>query len=117
MVKGRDDKWGIIHMRIDPNLYYKLDGSAHITADFQAGGYKLNGVADGVDGDDGVNKSQLDGKLDITGKAADSNLLDGLNSTAFERALGNPSTSGYILSSTSAGVRSWIPSASGPACS
>ena len=29
-------------------------------------------------------------------------------STAFETALGNPSTSGYVLSSTTGGVRSWI---------
>lgn len=32
-----------------------------------------------------------------------------------EPALGNPSTGGYVLSSTAAGVRSWIQPASGPA--
>jgi hypothetical protein len=31
----------------------------------------------------------------------------------YESALGNPSTSGYVLSSTTAGVRTWIPNGSG----
>jgi hypothetical protein len=31
----------------------------------------------------------------------------------FEPALGNPGTSGYLLSSTTAGVRSWVPAATG----
>ena len=45
----------------------------------------------------------------IGGKAADSELLDGLDSSAFELALGNPANDGEILSSTAAGVRSWVP--------
>ena len=33
--------------------------------------------------------------------------------TAFEPALGNPGTTGYVLSSSMAGVRSWVPAATG----
>ena len=35
-------------------------------------------------------------------------LLQGNHASAFEPALGNPGTSGFILSSTDAGVRSWV---------
>ena len=35
------------------------------------------------------------------------------NAVQGERALGNPSTTGYVLSSTTDGVRSWIPPATG----
>jgi len=35
-------------------------------------------------------------------------MLDGLHSTSFEAALGNPSVDGYVLSSTAAGTRSWV---------
>jgi hypothetical protein len=35
-------------------------------------------------------------------------LLDGSHAAAFEPALGNPAVTGYVLSSTDAGVRSWI---------
>jgi len=35
-------------------------------------------------------------------------LLDGSHAAAFEPALGNPGTSGWVLSSTDGGVRSWI---------
>jgi len=35
-------------------------------------------------------------------------LLDGQHAAAFELALGNPGTTGWVLSSTDAGVRSWI---------
>jgi hypothetical protein len=202
MVKGRDDHWGIIHLHIDPNVYYRLDGTKSLSADFQTGGHKLVSVADGVNATDGVNKGQLDTKLNLTGKAADSDKLDGIDSASFlrsdvdatfsemllftrtgspirlvdsqsfiwgaddvggdgwfigrphtdgllkisnyhgstltfpepsgllldnneiwhagnftpaskENALGNPSTDGYILSSTAAGARSWIPPAGG----
>jgi len=34
-------------------------------------------------------------------------------SSAFEPALGNPGTNGYVLSSTTAGVRSWVPAGAG----
>jgi hypothetical protein len=63
LVKGRDDKWGIIHMKVDPNLYYRLDGTNHLTADFQAGGFKLAAVAAGTVATDAVNKGQLDAEL------------------------------------------------------
>ncbi len=33
--------------------------------------------------------------------------------TDYEAALGNPTTNGYVLSSTTAGVRSWIANGSG----
>lgn len=40
-------------------------------------------------------------------------LLDGSHAVAFEQALGNPAVTGYVLSSTDAGVRSWIAAAAG----
>lgn len=36
-----------------------------------------------------------------------------LRSTYFERALGNPSTGGYVLTSTVGGIRSWVPQTGG----
>ncbi len=37
-------EWTHINHDVDPNAYYRLDGSQAITADFQAGGYKLTNV-------------------------------------------------------------------------
>jgi hypothetical protein len=92
MVKGRDDKWGIIHMKVDPRLYYKLDGSNPLTADFQAGGFNLKNVKNAVGTKDAVNLEQLNLKEDD---------------------LGNPSVTGYVLSSNTAGDRSWVPMGDG----
>lgn len=70
---------------LDPTAYYRLDGTTPIIANFAAGGFKLVNVADGTDSTDAVTKAQLDTKLDIGGKSADSELLDGIDSSQFVR--------------------------------
>jgi len=51
--------WGLIESNVDTSIYYKLDGTAPIIADFNAGNFKLVNVADGVLDTDGVTMSQL----------------------------------------------------------
>jgi len=71
----------------DDSLYYKLDGTLAITADFQGGSFQIKDIADGTDDSDAVTLSQLNAK---------------------ENLLGNPSADGYILSSLDDGTRSWV---------
>ncbi len=63
--------------------------------------------------------------VDGASSGLDADLLDGNHATAFaltghnhagtyEPALGNPATNGYVLSSTTAGVRSWVAAGSVP---
>lgn len=52
--------WLIQKSTIDPDLYYRLDGSRAITASFDAGGNTLINVAPGVNDTDAVNVAQLD---------------------------------------------------------
>ena len=63
-----------------------LDGSSNVTLSAQVADDSHNHTIGNVDG----LQVALDGKLPTTGKAADSNLLDGLDSTAFYLA-SNPS--------------------------
>lgn len=49
--------------------------------------------------------------VDGTGTGLDADTVDGSHASAFEAALGNPDSDGYVLSSTAAGVRSWVQSA------
>jgi len=51
--------WTLMAGTINPTLYYKLDGTNAITANFQAGGYKLVNLADGVDPQDAVTMNQV----------------------------------------------------------
>ena len=51
--------------------------------------------------------------VDGTGSGLDADLLDGNEATAFELALGNPGTDGYVLSSTTGGTRSWVEAGGG----
>jgi len=50
-------------MKVDPRLYYKLDGTNNLTADFQAGGFKLSHVADPVSATDAATMGWADGKF------------------------------------------------------
>jgi hypothetical protein len=59
--------WSIMRSAMNPSLYYKLDGTQPISADFQAGGFKLINVANGTSSNDAVNFSQLSGKVDKSG--------------------------------------------------
>ncbi len=61
--------------------------------------------------DDGTVGQQQPIWGDITGTPT---TLAGYGITNAEPALGNPSTSGFVLSSTTAGVRSWIAPTTGP---
>jgi len=63
LVKGRDNKWGILHLRVDPNLYYRLDGTNHLTADFQAGNHRLTAVSDPIDNSDAVTKGWMNNQF------------------------------------------------------
>lgn len=78
-----------------------------------ANGQEINTALDGIL----ATASELNATVGITsniqtqlnGKSATSHLHTGI----YEPALGNPSVSGYILSSTTGGVRSWIAPGSG----
>lgn len=52
--------FGLTASDIDPTLYYRLDGTRPITADFQAGGFKLSNVAPATGDTDAVIYSQID---------------------------------------------------------
>ena len=79
--------WSIIKSDTNPLLYYKLDGSQGLTEDFNAASHKISSIANGVLDTDAASIGQLKLKED---------------------SLGTPAEEGYILTSTVAGVRSWI---------
>jgi len=51
--------WKLQNLGIDLTHYYRLDGSVPITADFNAGDFKLTSVKDGVDDTDGATVGQF----------------------------------------------------------
>lgn len=53
------DGWGILQGDVDPNLYYKLDGTTAITAPFAGGGQLISNIADGVSATDAVALGQV----------------------------------------------------------
>ena len=63
--------WSIMIGEMNPLLYYKLDGTAALTANFQAGGHKLVNVGDGTSDSDGASVGQMNAanvlNLDIAG--------------------------------------------------
>jgi hypothetical protein len=64
--------------------------------------------------DYGISSSKAVGTLSGTWNASVNLQEAGVSlSTKYEAALGNPSTDGYILSSTTGGVRSWVPNSGG----
>ena len=60
------------------------------------------------DADDNGKVDVLDLSNTIVRVGSTGNVLAAVAGTDYEAALGNPSTNGYVLSSTTAGVRSWI---------
>ena len=56
--------WLIIRGAVNPDAYYKLDGSKAIIADFNAGGFKISNMGDGVALDDAVTVAQWNTKFD-----------------------------------------------------
>jgi len=98
--------WGLMETSLDPNLYYKLDGSQAITNDFNAGNYKLSNVKAGENDLDAVNYTQLNTKSnishlhdpsDITPQGhlsnLDADMLDGKHSSSF-----SPITHSHFIS-------------------
>ena len=84
------DATGKIHASMlsasDLSLYYLLDGSRQLTGALNAGTFKLVNIANGTNAQDAVAFNQLSGYLPINGKADDSELLDGLDSSYFLNA-------------------------------
>jgi len=62
------DGWHIMIGEMNPLLYYKLDGTSSITADFQGGGKQIVNIIDGVADTDGATVGQMNtglaGKVD-----------------------------------------------------
>jgi hypothetical protein len=85
-----DSGWSIIEGSMDPQMYYKLDGTQAITAPFAGGNQQLKNIADGTDNTDAVTLSQLttglSEKFDKTGGniTGDVNIVGG-NLTIDER--------------------------------
>ncbi|RLB79047.1 MAG: hypothetical protein DRH06_00060 [Deltaproteobacteria bacterium] len=88
--------WSIMAGEMNPTLYYLLDGSQSITGDFAGGGFQIKNIADGVEEDDGASVGQLAAYLPIGGKAADSQLLDGIDSTGFLLVAGTAADSDLL---------------------
>ncbi len=51
--------WSIIKAQLDPELFYRLDGSNAITAPFSGGNQQLKNVADGTDNTDAATLNQV----------------------------------------------------------
>jgi len=62
MVWGTEG-WGIMIGEMNPLLYYKLDGTSALTADFEAGGFKLSNLTAGALTSDAATKGQMDAAL------------------------------------------------------
>ena len=127
MVWGSDG-WDIMESTIDPDLYYKLDGTVAITAPFAGGNQQIKNIAQGTNDSDAVNmfqhnqhKDNLSNPHQVT-KAQigldnvenispeDMPISDDVQSAldGKENWLGNPTIDGMILSSTASGSRSWV---------
>jgi len=65
-ISGNQESWNIQKVDLNPDLFYKLDGSNALTADFNAGGFRLSSVSDGIDIFDAINVKQFNLKADIT---------------------------------------------------
>jgi hypothetical protein len=103
-----DPDWALYASSIDPDIYYKIDGTVALTAALAGGGQQLKNIADGTDNSDAVTLSQLNaydpgGYLPVDGKAADTNLFDGRDSTDFADASHNHD--GYHALQKNAGHR------------
>ena len=83
--------WAIRQSTMDPDAYYKRDGSQPITAPFAGGGQQVKNIVDGTEDTDGATVKQLNEGLETK-----------------EDELGNPSVDGQILSSDVSGTRQWI---------
>lgn len=90
-------------------LFVTLDGIQSITAlkTFTKDKFAMKGTSTGINTISVENTSANSYTNTIPAKDGTFAMLSDL--TGFEPALGNPSVTGYVLSSTTAGVRSWVP--------
>ena len=89
------DKWTTarsLSLSGDASGSVSWDGSANATLTVTVADDSHNHIISNVDG----LQTALDGKLSTSGKAADSNLLDGIDSSAFLRSDANDSYSGIL---------------------
>jgi len=77
-----------------------------LTADWDAGSFSITALRFISDQATGTAPFTITSTTMCANLNAD--LLDGSHAAAFEPALGNPGVNGYVLSSTTAGVRSWV---------
>ena len=83
------ERFGLIASQIEPDLYYRLDGSTAITGDFAGGGFKINNIARAIDANDGVNYEQLLELLETKANEEHNHIIDdidGLGSAMQEKA-------------------------------
>ncbi len=70
--------WTLMEGQMDPNLYYKLDGTSALTAPFAAGGQQLKNIADATEDSDAVAFGQvaplLGDYVEIDGDTMEGNL-------------------------------------------
>ena len=86
-----ETNWALVGGSAGDSVYYRIDGTTALEADFVGGGFKITNISYGTENSDGVSLGQLNGGL-----ALKENLLD------------NPSANGMVLSSLTDGTRSWI---------
>ncbi len=68
--------WGLRASDMDPSMYYRLDGTQPLTADFAAGGFQLKNVADPADAQDAATMAwSEDTFLPFTGGTLTGDLL------------------------------------------
>jgi len=80
--------WYIRKLSLDPSLFYKLDGTEAIIANFAGGGYRYTYMGDGINPQDGINKRQLD--------SVNSALQDNIDTEESERITGDNALSDRI---------------------
>ena len=120
--------WDIMESSIDPDLYYKIDGTVAITAPFAGGNQQIKNIAQGTENSDAINLYQHNQHKDNTSNPhqvtkaqigldnvenlapEDMPISDDVQSAldGKENWLNNPPVDGMILSSTATGTRSWV---------
>ena len=120
--------WDIINSTIDPNIYYRLDGTKEIEAPFAGGNQQIKNIAQGTENSDAitlfqhnqhktdvnnphvVTKTQI-GLGDVQNLAPEDMPISDDTQSALdskENWLKNPTIDGMVLSSSASGQRSWI---------
>jgi len=61
-----ENGWSAIYGDPQSRMYYALDGTRAVTADFAGGGFKVTNIVDGVAITDGATVGQVDTKIDAS---------------------------------------------------